>query len=823
MTVLCRKCNRPLKADAKFCTSCGTVAEPVKPAPTSCACGHELTETLKFCPGCGLPNPQNQEKPEKPTIRLVYCRCGYANNDQARFCMKCGKAMQESQDIIKGTHAKDINTEDKPLTPARLQKIKSGETFSRRKNVMLIVSVVIILAILTYLFLRPAKTDIASFSLYSAEVSPSDTLQIIQCSDSFAITIPAGALTKPVRLTVSQVSGLPSAEDMRIAQAYQISLGKQTEFDGYIELRLQYKPQSIKPNHDLVCMYFNRQTNEWEQVAYEKEPKSNTIAVFTRHLSIFGVIEQPANITPSPMMKLPVPRYPGGRLMSRQQMTSLITGNVSDGNPSDNPAMEGWSAFTEWFGITGAGMDFAEGALFVDQLTDVNGIMDNLGIGFALAQATYDMTNDNKAEGVLNLTKELSNYGIKNIIFDTRAMNIAMVGVFAIDYSLGNFAETAISSRNEIYQKAYKLYYRERREQNGENSVWWYRQLKKALKGSNSHENAKETIDRLLNDYVTAFWRNEDIVSSYQEKVSGHAWTGGGGLNEKIKSEIAEAQLHELRVSLDWVFKRIPKELRMDFLDKLHKKMIEATRKLNMEHQLKVKVVKGKSGGIYENISLKDIEIIFDVKNPAQRDLWKGRTDRRGEFVLPFTWFGYLHAGAPRSVKALIEDPDGSGRKKEFLAKFKVAEKGNSTKVEIVLESNVGKDIWGLWEIEGTVVSISLIPSPMQDQWFEPVYIEKEKNRLQNSLPGKSFKIKALYLDPDNSGIRVNQMGNNLDIEISELRETYRVVLSGDDTFEGTLESREGYCFGCLDTKIKFKANSVYKIRGKKTSGHAIF
>ncbi|MDD5557136.1 MAG: zinc ribbon domain-containing protein [bacterium] len=81
----CLKCGAPLQAGAKFCTGCGSKAEPLKQGgPASCQCGAPLVHGAKFCSSCGA--AVTVAKPDGNSCS----KCGVPLKPDAIFCTSCG-------------------------------------------------------------------------------------------------------------------------------------------------------------------------------------------------------------------------------------------------------------------------------------------------------------------------------------------------------------------------------------------------------------------------------------------------------------------------------------------------------------------------------------------------------------------------------------------------------------------------------------------------------------------------------------------------------------------------------------------------------------
>ncbi len=98
----CRKCGKPLKPAATFCTKCGTPVKEKKKGKACPKCGKKLRPTAIFCTGCGKKLEEPKAKPGKKApsrakkapskAKKKFCTgCGKTLKPGATFCTKCGK------------------------------------------------------------------------------------------------------------------------------------------------------------------------------------------------------------------------------------------------------------------------------------------------------------------------------------------------------------------------------------------------------------------------------------------------------------------------------------------------------------------------------------------------------------------------------------------------------------------------------------------------------------------------------------------------------------------------------------------------------------
>ena len=91
----CKKCGKPLKAGATFCTKCGTSTTEKKDSPTCPKCKKRLRATAVFCTGCGMKlkgaKAPGKKKAAPEKRKKTFCtKCGKPLKPGSTFCTKCG-------------------------------------------------------------------------------------------------------------------------------------------------------------------------------------------------------------------------------------------------------------------------------------------------------------------------------------------------------------------------------------------------------------------------------------------------------------------------------------------------------------------------------------------------------------------------------------------------------------------------------------------------------------------------------------------------------------------------------------------------------------
>lgn len=820
---ICPSCSFENTDQSMFCVKCGT--KLLVDTVLICVCGAPWKEGAKFCVKCGKKAEEilaiKHEEPKSPEISL-YCKCGRNNPSGAKFCVNCGKPVQKQHDLEIIPEIKSVTSATSPIV--NQPKLKENKTSAKpvRKRKGLKVAAVIFLLISVgvggYYAYDYFLGGINKKLLLEQSVKPSEKDQTIAYENEVSVTIPMGLIEKEQTLKISSVKGLPEIEEgVSAMTGYEVKLGDVEKFDTYIEITMNYDPakipQGMKADEALTCQYYNESAKKWEPVPFILNESKHQITVYTNHLSIFAPGVAGEKVPVGPMMKVKTVRFPAGEMMSEEEVTKVLSRYSSSPMSSGNREglIEGYNFVNEWFGVTSNVSTFTENAMEVGALEGVNKIATEVGLGFALVQAGIDFSEGKDKKAVLDLTKNLSNYAIGKI-FNTAAINIAFVGVFAIDYSLNKFATEAISGRNDIYQKAYNMYYSDKVKAEKINSVWWYKKLKKVARETQSTTDAEGNVNKFLHDYAYEFWNNPEVVAQYLEKTGLYS-TGFGGLNEDLKKEISENQLKSIVRTLygSSVFDRIMKELRLEAMSKLYDRLCYIKDQYNIEYPIKVIVKKDPESEDFKDADISSLPVRFVVNNPVHKDLWKGSTDKNGEMDFRCTALGYVDAGCPTSVEVEVPSAVDGGKSEVFSGDMKLGSSGKTTVVEIIIGS---PKLEGTWKLDATITFMKLDASlqymdAMADFYGSGDEYRKERANVTEGMKGQKAKLPDLVMDGMENIWKVTKEGGFIVITSPGFEDKkglggsqYRIKFNGRKQFTGTMESR-GY-LGTKENVTKF-------------------
>ncbi|PLW92992.1 MAG: hypothetical protein C0592_07960, partial [Marinilabiliales bacterium] len=344
------------------------------------------------------------------------------------------------------------------------KKTKKRPAFMKYAAIFIIVAVV---GTAGYFGYQQFMGGVKKKLLIEETVKVSDEDQTIAYEDEISVMVPYGLIDKEQKMSISSVRGLDGVEGLEMLGAYDVTMSSINEFDGFLEITITYDPadlpSGVDPAKDIFCMYLDENDNEWKALPYDIDPSKNQITVYTNHLTTFAPWAVAEQVKPGPMMKVNRVKFPGGKFMSNQEVAKTME-TYAETNPGSAPAYEeGWSKVSEWFGITAQKGTLMEHALDVGAVKGLNEAAMEVGLGFALVQCAIDVYKGDTDKATLELSKNVYNYWALKLI-NTSAINLAFVGVFVIDWSLNKFIKAAVTSRTDIYQKSYDLYYKEKRE-----------------------------------------------------------------------------------------------------------------------------------------------------------------------------------------------------------------------------------------------------------------------------------------------------------------------------------------------------------------------
>ena len=238
------------------------------------------------------------------------------------------------------------------------------------------------------------------------------------------------------------------------------------------------------------------------------------------------------------------------------------------------------------------------------------------------------------------------------------AMNLCMISVAIIDYSLNKFAEEAWAGRKELYRAAYQLYYSEGQEGYRSRYDWYDLFWPGFIKDGMTESRISYLIDGYVTKYCDEFWENTDRIATYLALAKDIGFTSGGGLNEKIKKEISDEYrqyLYNNKDRLPEVFERIGEKLKKRQYDIMKDQMISYAYHMDKYVTLHLKDVNASGGSSdYAGYKVKFKRLPISIIDP---EYWECKLNDKGEGDIKFRLFGYVAANV--SPQLVVVSPSG--------------------------------------------------------------------------------------------------------------------------------------------------------------------
>lgn len=436
---------------------------------------------------------------------------------------------------------------------------------------------------------------------------------------------------------------------------YDFTLSDQEDLMDLIEIRLAYNPSFIDPEaNEADCafgLYYNPETEKWENVDYVVDTQAKEVIITTDHLSTFGVFTVKNEHT---RLAYIARVNPYKKLVDSQLANEIISEAINRPKSQSQKAIElGMGITNDWLGLSGFLLTTSSPIYTTEFLEGFGTMFNGLGIAAATVQVAVDFQSGNQEALYGNLSKNILNILVSN--WGTSALQLSFAGVFAIDYSLNKFATAAWDGRKEIWYDAYNLHYKEKMKltprQWYSKFYWiWQDSLKKQ-----DPNYLKDQIRMAMDENITAFFNNESEMAFYQGEVMSNGATGGGGLNDNLIREITDVKRAELAKALQPVFNQLEKKITYYLRDEYRKKLNDMKNRMNQVIQVTIEeIVTEGAQAEYANYIIK----FAPLNEKANEKTWAGRLNSDGRALTKFTLLGHLQSGQPNTLEIYEPDAD---------------------------------------------------------------------------------------------------------------------------------------------------------------------
>ena len=320
----------------------------------------------------------------------------------------------------------------------------------------------------------------------------------------------------------------------------------------------------------------------------------------------------------------------------------LLYAMVNNKNYNDELQMKeleiGWTLFSEVFSFEGQALTFAEQALFIDGLSDINKGLSKLGLLVSIFQIGIDLSKGETKLASVGAYKTFMGYAIGK--FGSRVMQISNVGIFFIDYALTSFGNEAWRNREDAWRKAYTSYYK--KESHRSVPQWKEIIYPFYLKAENadSPQYLQNRLDAQIDEYISKFWNDPKNIIDISE--SGRIWQGQS-LTKKIKDQLEEEHRTLLmRHFNQTIFPRLTQESwKRRAKEEAIRMNLHLKPKLNKSYNLKVEAY-GLKGSA---------KVLIQKKG---KTIWQSTISKDKPMDVKITRFAYIKTGFPDKI-TLIE------------------------------------------------------------------------------------------------------------------------------------------------------------------------
>lgn len=497
-------------------------------------------------------------------------------------------------------------------------------------------------------------------------------------SEGVSITFSPYDLEQESTVEIKSVEPQPidSQDDLSeeyYCEAYDFKLEGKEEFMDLIDIVIPYEDGYIdEGQQEELCvsaMYFNEEEKIWEPVEYYVDDDNNSVYITTSHLSTYGVFVVKNENTRAAKI-VGINTY--AKLVDSTLANEIINECLESQMTPGAKALElGTSITGDWLGIGGASITALTQTVYSTEfLNNLGGAMTNIGLAAAFAQAVVDFRKGDDVALYGNLTKNLSYYSIGT--WGSRALQLSFVGVYAIDYSINKFASEAWNGRNEIWYEAYKIYY----ETEGKRSASeWYKKFywmwQDSISSNNPNE-LKDQINQALDEYCRQFWNlSEEDIAYYQSEAMKTGFSGGGGLNEALRTEIMKAKKAELvEVLQATVFDRLESKISLYIKEQYYKELEQLKNQLNQIVNVNIveEVAQGETS-IYAGYTIR----FAPLNENAIVQNWTGKLKSDGSASTKFRVLGHIQSGCPNTLELYSPDKDPNNDEPDKVVTFKVS------------------------------------------------------------------------------------------------------------------------------------------------------
>lgn len=478
---------------------------------------------------------------------------------------------------------------------------------------------------------------------------------ISQTRGDLTVTLPNWVLPEGQEIVVKRDENPPAAGSHSdvVFQAYDIELPQAGMTDGIAEIAIPFDKTMLSKGVDPVdavgAAYYDPQLKDWVSMPCMVDTQRSRVIIYTDHFSKFAAV-----ILKDGRKKLsetlPNYDYIPTDFYSQADLAKIVAEGAAGGAESATALEKGWSRFNELYGFTGASSSVLEAAVGTETLKNVNKLMNEAGLGFALTQLAYDIYSGNdKTAAVQSFTKSSAFYSVSKWGGD--ALGLASAGVTFMDLALNKFGETALDKNLQKWEGAYRKYYTT--EPNARRTaVEWYKIVAQLNKESKNGKEFQAKLDAEVTAYSNKFWLDAEAYAAVAESTPGIRGFGAGGEDAAGKEKInANFKAFLYQNTIQQVLAHYVKKQWFNTYQKAETEFNTLKAEMNKVYTVTVQLDNYQS---VKNLAATTVRFVDKNGNVVHGQSF----DASGKAVLKMSLYGFIKAGGPVKVEVRVPVQD---------------------------------------------------------------------------------------------------------------------------------------------------------------------
>ncbi|MBN1183592.1 MAG: zinc-ribbon domain-containing protein [Bacteroidales bacterium] len=555
---------------------------------------------------------------EIPVSGRICDSCGAELTQNAKFCANCGKAVSQK-----------LPEEKKTKIPAKRKRagLKVFITF--------LVLIMISGAVYYFYFYNKGitKTLLTSF-----ELLPNDTTELVfNYKDELEIHIPPGQIKEKDSLHLYAMENIDKPEFTEgLLRAYDFDFDITKSFSEDVAVTFSYATYEnsnvIGNGMGVHVMYYNEETESWENTDAIIDKKENKITVSRSHFSCLGLVSY--STAPHPMMQAMAMIDPStlNYVPDFSKAQSIMNSFNQQKEPGANAVGEGLDLFTKAFDITALAGDIHEKIMKYETFSKFNNLAGQLGIMRSAVSLGVQLGKAEYLDAILNVTKTA-------VKIKLGVMGWQFLAIYNVAEFLYDLHQEQLQAEGEEFEMQENLsdYYHYNATENpyARSIEEWAKYIEDNIDKLIDFEwQLNQEINKYLNAY---FETGVDVPLDVKDKILKHE-------SLRIKGVIKEA------------FELYIKNMKERQEREMRENLKEIKRQMNSIIVIQVNVYGEKEG----SKAVRNLPVNIIVKK--DQELWSGITDRAGQLNFKCTKLGYLAYGCPETVEVVYEGTTYSGQ-----------------------------------------------------------------------------------------------------------------------------------------------------------------